>query len=97
MPITIGIRELRQNASKYLRRVRAGETITITDRGEPFAEIRPTAPAGGILERLIADGRAGPASGRLSEYLSEHRPRAAEPDEPLLSDVVIAMREEERP
>ena len=97
MPITIGIRELRQNASKYLRRVRAGETITITDRGEPFAEIRPTASAGGILERLIADGRAEPASGRLSSLLSENRPCAAESGAFLLGHVVIAVREDKRP
>jgi prevent-host-death family protein len=33
----IGIRELRQRASDYLRRVEAGETIEVTDRGRPVA------------------------------------------------------------
>ncbi|MCA9853061.1 MAG: type II toxin-antitoxin system prevent-host-death family antitoxin [Dehalococcoidia bacterium] len=35
--LTLGIRELRQHASKYLRLVRDGETIQVTDRGEPIA------------------------------------------------------------
>ncbi|MBK5222111.1 MAG: type II toxin-antitoxin system Phd/YefM family antitoxin [Acidimicrobiia bacterium] len=37
----IGIRELRQNASRYLARVRAGETIEVTDRGRPVARLVP--------------------------------------------------------
>lgn len=40
----IGIRELRQDASKYLRLVKAGETIEVTDRGEPVARLTPVPP-----------------------------------------------------
>ena len=36
-----GIRELRQKASELLRRVEAGETIQITDRGRPVAILAP--------------------------------------------------------
>jgi prevent-host-death family protein len=32
---TIGIRELRDAAEEYVRRAKAGETITVTDGGEP--------------------------------------------------------------
>ncbi|HCO03412.1 MAG TPA: prevent-host-death family protein, partial [Actinobacteria bacterium] len=32
---SVGIRELRQRASELLRRVEAGETIEVTDRGRP--------------------------------------------------------------
>lgn len=38
---SIGVRELRQNASKYLRQVEQGETLTITDRGRPVAQLTP--------------------------------------------------------
>jgi prevent-host-death family protein len=38
----IGVRELRQNASKYLKEVAAGESIEITDRGRPIARLVPT-------------------------------------------------------
>ena len=30
---TVGVRELRQNLSRYLERVKAGETLTVTERG----------------------------------------------------------------
>ncbi|MCK9494379.1 MAG: type II toxin-antitoxin system prevent-host-death family antitoxin [Dehalococcoidia bacterium] len=96
MAITIGIRELRQHASRYLRRVRAGETITVTDRGEPVAEIRPIKSGGSIYERLVAEGRLRPATVTLDEVLAKHPPVPMKPGDPLLSDIVIAMRDEER-
>lgn len=37
----IGVRELRQNASVYLARVAAGETLRVTDRGRPVALLTP--------------------------------------------------------
>lgn len=38
----IGIRDLRQYASQHLRAVAAGETLTVTDRGRPVAELVPS-------------------------------------------------------
>jgi prevent-host-death family protein len=38
---TIGVRELRQNASEVLREVEAGETATVTVAGRPVAKIVP--------------------------------------------------------
>lgn len=38
---TIGVRELRQHASKYLEEVASGESIEITDRGHPIARLVP--------------------------------------------------------
>ena len=54
---SIGIRELNQQTSQVLDRVRAGETIEITDRGVPVAEIRPVTNARAVLARLAAEGR----------------------------------------
>lgn len=51
----IGIRELRQKASEYLRRVEGGETIEVTDRGRPVALLTPI-PQAPPLERLRASG-----------------------------------------
>lgn len=62
----IGVRELRQNASVYLRRVAEGETIEVTDRGQPVARLVPVRDEG--LDRLIAEGRAGAASDDLLDY-----------------------------
>jgi len=38
---SIGVRELRQHASRYLERVDAGETIQVTVRGRPVAVLAP--------------------------------------------------------
>jgi len=53
----VGVRRLRDGLSRYLERVRAGETIVITDRGEPVARIVP-AKIPSDLARLMAKGRA---------------------------------------
>ena len=38
---TVGIRELKNRLSEYLRQVRSGESVLVTDRGEVVAEITP--------------------------------------------------------
>ncbi len=63
---TVGIRELRQRASELLRRVEAGETIEVTDRGRPVAVLAPL-PEAGPLEQLRAAGEMVPAAGSLSD------------------------------
>lgn len=57
MDKTVGIAELRQNLSRYLRRVEDGERLLITDRNRPVAELGPPPSAGEALDRLIAEGR----------------------------------------
>jgi len=56
----VGVRELRQNLSVYLRRVRQGETLEVTERGEPVARLVPLSPGGSVVARLIAEGKARP-------------------------------------
>lgn len=41
---TVGLRELRQDASELVRRVEAGEEITITVSGRPSARLVPAGP-----------------------------------------------------
>jgi prevent-host-death family protein len=59
----VGIRELRQQASSILRRVSAGETIEVTDRGRPVALMVRAMPSG--LARLEQEGLLRPADGDL--------------------------------
>ncbi len=54
---TVGVAELRQNLSRYLRRVERGERLIVTDRNRPVAELGPAPTARGELDRLIAEGR----------------------------------------
>ena len=41
---TVGVRELRQNLSKYLERVKAGEPLVVTERGQVVARLVPAGP-----------------------------------------------------
>ncbi len=59
----IGVRELRQHASRYLDLVKAGETVEVTERGQLVAVLAPPSPATTARERLIAEGRLHPAPG----------------------------------
>jgi len=89
--IRAGIRELRQNASALIRRVTAGETIEITDRGRPVARIVPLRGRSN-LDQLIAEGRATRAYGDLLDI----KPIAPIPGKRRLSDVLADLRADER-
>jgi prevent-host-death family protein len=67
---TVGVAQLRQNLSKYLRLVARGERLVVTDRNRPVAELGPPPASGPALDRLIAEGRVSPPrSRRLPEPL----------------------------
>jgi prevent-host-death family protein len=87
----VGIRELRQNASAVLRRVVAGETVEVTDRGRAVARIVPMHEAS-RLGQLLAEGRASGATGDLLDI--KPMPRIA--GKPLLSRILADMRADER-
>jgi prevent-host-death family protein len=53
----VGVAELRQNLSRYLRRVEKGERLLVTDRNRPVAELGPPPSTGAALDRLIAEGK----------------------------------------
>lgn len=57
---TVGVRELRQNLSVHLDRVKEGITLTVTEHGRAVAELRPLSPDSDQLARLVADGRLRP-------------------------------------
>jgi prevent-host-death family protein len=65
MKSTVGVGELRQNLSKFLRRVEQGERLVVTDRNRPVAELSPLRDGQSALERLVAEGRAAPPSNAL--------------------------------
>jgi prevent-host-death family protein len=70
MSESVGIAELRQNLSVYLRRVGRGERLVVTDRNRPVAELGPAPRTGADLDRLIADGRVSrPVRSGLPEPL----------------------------
>ena len=54
----IGVRELRQHASRYLARVEGGESLEVTDRGRPVAMLVPVKVD--PWQSLLASGRIAP-------------------------------------
>jgi prevent-host-death family protein len=74
----VGVRELRRQASAILRRVAAGETVEVTDRGRSVAVLLRTMPSG--LARLEREGLLRRAEGDLLELAPLRlAPGAAEP------------------
>lgn len=60
---TVGVRELRNQLSSYLDRVKAGEDITVTEHGRPIARL--TAIGGDVdrMAELVEAGVIKPATG----------------------------------
>jgi prevent-host-death family protein len=85
----VGVRELRDNLSEYLRRVERGELLLITDRGRPIGELGPAAGrrAAERGRRLVRDGVATWSGGKPRGLANAPRLRSG-----LVSDAVIEDR-----
>ena len=85
----VGVRELRQNLSVYLERLKAGTVFRVTDRGRAVALLIPIPQHSTAVERLIASGRAtAPKHDLLS--IPPLKTRTAR----KVSEAVIADRED---
>jgi prevent-host-death family protein len=94
-PARVGVRELRQNLSVYLDRVKAGETLEVTEYGQPVAQLGPRPkPPVSILDQMIADGRATPATILPSDIPPP--PKVDDPSGKTLTEILLDMRDEER-
>ena len=88
---TIGIRELKSHLSAYLQRVKAGETVVITERGRPVGRILPIEDS--LEEAVRRLGEAGVLawSGRK---LGRSRPAAPTPrGKRTVSELLLEDRE----
>jgi len=86
----VGVRELRQNLSVYLRRVRGGQTLEVTERGQPVAVLAPLPDTDSVLSRLIASGRATAPVADLCDLGPPLKRRRGKP----LSEILQELREE---
>lgn len=89
----IGVRELRQNASRYLAMVKAGETVEVTERGRLVAVLSPPRAARISRDELVAAGRLIPATSP-SGRLRSSRPVSVAAREPTNQELLDAEREE---
>jgi prevent-host-death family protein len=58
----VGVRELRQNLSVYLARVKKGERLVVTERRQVVAVLAPAEVGDDPIARLVAAGRAAAAT-----------------------------------
>lgn len=88
---SIGVRELRQRASEYLRRVEGGETFEVTDRGRPVALLSPIPDDASSLVNMRL-------SGRLSAATEEGFPEPMDPESLTIlpSEALRDLRSDER-
>lgn len=94
MSNSVGIRELRQQASALLRRVVQGEVIEVTDHGHPIARIVPLRP--GVLDQLVLEGRATQAAGDLLDLADEMGLPVDSRGPMLPSEALTELRTDER-
>jgi prevent-host-death family protein len=89
---TIGLRELNQNPSRAVARVRAGESLLVTDRGRPILRMVPEVESPGVLSRLVADGTAtAPAETGMPDLIAD-----LVPEIDSVTDLLLAERERDR-
>ncbi len=71
----VGVRELRQNLSVYLRRIATGEVLEVTERGRPVAILSALVEAGNPLAALTSSGRASTPKGDLLDLAPPRKGR----------------------
>lgn len=89
----IGIRELRQHASRYVAMAKAGMRVPVTDRGKLVAYLVPAESGGTVLDRMRAAGQVRPAIGNLLDMMP---PPPTPPGAKTLTETLLEMRDEER-
>ena len=88
---SVGVRELRQNLSVYLRRVEAGESLEVLSRGRVVAELRPASPdREEAWQAFLARPDVRPATRSLADL-----PPPADPGPgPSMQEVLDEIRED---
>jgi prevent-host-death family protein len=89
----VGVRELRQNLSRYLVQVKSGESFVVTERGKEVARLIPSGPPDSPIARLVAERGATMPRGDL---LARARGSALPPAEGVPSIEVLDELREDR-
>ncbi len=90
---SIGVRELRQNLSVYLREVKEGDSFRVTERGREVARLVPSGPPDSPIARLVAErGATMPTVDLLAMARASELPPAVGPP----SSVILDEQREER-
>lgn len=94
---TASITEAKNGLSALLDRVKAGESVIITDRGVPVARIEPisrTTDWDARMQRLVAEGKVTPGNGMPPEELLRRMREVGRPPLPAGASALEALLEE---
>lgn len=85
----VGVRELRQNLSKYLVDVKQGESFVVTERGREVARLTPSGPDDSPIARLVAERGATMPNRNLLELAASStlRPAVGPPSAEVLEEL----------
>jgi prevent-host-death family protein len=72
--VEVGVRDLKNNLSRYLGRVRQGDEVIVTDRGKPIARLSSIDHATDRLAELIAAGVVQPPRSPTRRTREQRRP-----------------------
>ena len=86
----VNIRELKAHLSKYLRKIKEGQTVLITERGKPIGRI---IPEGEPIEERLAKMEAAGLIEWSGKQLQPRQPTLTNRSETLISDLVSQQRE----
>jgi len=93
--MVVPVSEIKARLSEYLRRVRAGEEVLVTDRGRPVARVVPVTDRGAHLAELERRGVLRPPAAELpAEFFDQALPASGSGGS--LVDAVIEERREGR-
>ena len=87
----VGVRELKARLSEYLRDVKSGRTVIVTEHGRPVARLVPEPTS--LRDRMLALARAGEIVWSGQRYMPAGpvaRPRGNQP----LADLIVEERDE---
>jgi prevent-host-death family protein len=88
MADAVGVRELRQNLSRYLERVKAGESLVVTERGREVARLTPSGPKDSAIARLVAERGATMPTGNLLDLdWDDGVPAGVRPSQEVLDEL----------
>jgi prevent-host-death family protein len=87
--VRVGTRELKNKLSEYIRRVKKGQTVIVTERGNVVAQLIP--PRQTVEERIWAMVDAGLAEWS-GEKMKPYQPKIVNHSGKLMSDIILEDR-----
>jgi len=85
--LAVGVRELRQNLSRYLNQVKEGESFVVTERGREVARLTPSGPPDSPIARLVAERGATMPRLDLAATSTTVRPATGPPSVQVLDEL----------